>query len=149
MGAPIFYRDVPLMPSENEKGVIKPLAPPSVPLIAWRLRNVAEKDSRVVMEGLHTCANCHSFSADGKTLGMDMDGPQNDKGLYALANVQPQMTIARENLVAWSNFRGKLGSKLRVGFMSRVSPDGHTWSRPSTIRASTRPTTSARRTPST
>jgi Flp pilus assembly protein TadD len=122
--APIFYRDVPLMPSENEKGVIKPLAPKSVPLIAWRLRNVAEKDSHVVMEGLHTCANCHSFSADGKTLGMDMDGPQNDKGLYALVNVQPQMTIGRDNLVAWSNFRGKLGSKLRVGFMSRVSPDG-------------------------
>ena len=27
VGAPIFYRDVPLMPSELEKGVIKPLAP--------------------------------------------------------------------------------------------------------------------------
>ena len=26
VGAPIFYRDVPLMPSETEKGVIKPLA---------------------------------------------------------------------------------------------------------------------------
>jgi Flp pilus assembly protein TadD len=124
VGAPIFYRDVPLMPSENEKGVIKPLAPKSVPLIAWRLRNVAARESHVVMEGLHTCANCHSFSADGKTLGMDMDGPQNDKGLYALVDVKPNMTIARENLVAWSNFRGKLGSKLRVGFMSRVSPDG-------------------------
>ena len=42
MGAPIFYRDVPLMPSELEKGVIKPLAPSAVPLIAWRLRNVGE-----------------------------------------------------------------------------------------------------------
>ncbi len=35
------------------------------------------------MTDLHTCANCHSFSGDGKTLGLDMDGPQNDKGLYA------------------------------------------------------------------
>jgi hypothetical protein len=76
------------------------------------------------MTGLHTCANCHSFSADGKTLGMDMDGPQNDKGLYALADLKPQMSIGRDDLVAWSDFRGKLGSKLRVGFMSRVSPDG-------------------------
>ena len=42
VGAPIFYRDVPLMPSEVEKGVIKPLAPASIPLIAWRLRNVGE-----------------------------------------------------------------------------------------------------------
>jgi Flp pilus assembly protein TadD len=124
VGAPIFYRDVPLMPSENEKGVIKPLATKSVPLIAWRLRNIAETESRVVMEGLHTCANCHSFSADGKTLGLDMDGPQNDKGLYAIVNVQPQMRIGKEDLVAWSDFRGKLGSKIRVGFMSRMSPDG-------------------------
>jgi len=124
VGAPIFYRDVPLMPSENEKGVIKPLAPQAVPLIAWRLRNVADKESRVMMQGLHTCANCHSFSADGKTLGMDMDGPQNDKGLYALVDVKPKMTIRSEDLVAWSTFRGKLGSKLRVGFMSRISPDG-------------------------
>ena len=126
VGAPIFYRDVPLMPSENEKGVIKPLAPKAVPLIAWRLRNIAEKESRVMMEGLHTCANCHSFSADGKTLGLDMDGPQNDKGLYAIVKVQPKMAIRNEDLVAWSTFRGKLGSKLRVGFMSQMSPDGRT-----------------------
>ena len=26
-GAPILYRDVPLMPSASEKGVLKPLAP--------------------------------------------------------------------------------------------------------------------------
>jgi len=123
VGAPIFYRDVPLMPSENEKGVIKPLAPQAVPLIAWRLRNVGDRDSRVVMQGLHTCANCHSFSADGKTLGLDMDGPQNDKGLYAIVKVQPQMAIRNQDLVAWSTFRGKLGSKLRVGFMSQLSPD--------------------------
>ena len=60
VGAPIFYRDVPLMPSEGEKGVIKPLDPKFMPLIAWRLRNVAETTSRVVMTGLHSCTNCHS-----------------------------------------------------------------------------------------
>lgn len=122
--APIFYRDVPLMPSESEKGVIKPLAPQAISLIAWRLRDLTEKQSHVVMQGLHTCANCHSFSTDGKTAGMDMDGPGNDKGLYAIVKVQPRMTIRNEDLVAWSTFRGKLGSKLRVGFMSQISPDG-------------------------
>jgi Flp pilus assembly protein TadD len=123
VGAPIFYRDVPLMPSENEKGVIKPLALTAVPLVAWRLRSVGDTESRVVMQGLHTCANCHSFSADGKTLGLDMDGPQNDKGLYAIVKVQPQMTIRNEDLVAWSTSRGKLVSTLRAGFMSQISPD--------------------------
>ncbi len=124
VGAPIFYRDVPLMPSKTEKGVIKPLAAGAVPLIAWRLRNVAETSSRVLMEGIHSCANCHSVSRDGKTLGMDVDGPLNDKGLYALVSIKPQTTIRNEDVIAWSSFQGKLGSKLRVGFMSQVSPDG-------------------------
>jgi tetratricopeptide (TPR) repeat protein len=124
VGAPIFYRDVPLMPSETEKGVIKPLATAAVPLIAWRLRDVSESGSRLLMEGLHSCANCHSFSIDGKTMGMDVDGPQNDKGLYALTAVQPTTSIRNEDVIAWSTFQGKLGSPLRVGFMSHVSPDG-------------------------
>jgi tetratricopeptide (TPR) repeat protein len=124
VGAPIFYRDVPLMPSETEKGVIKPLATAAVPLIAWRLRDVGESSSHVLMEGLHSCANCHSFSSDGKTLGMDVDGPRNDKGLYALTAIQPRTAIRNEDVIAWSSFQGKLGSPLRVGFMSQVSPDG-------------------------
>src|ERR1700733_3480827 len=124
VNAPIFYRDVPLMPSETEKGFIKPLAASAVPLIAWRMRNVADLQSHVVMTGLHTCANCHSFAANGKTLGLDMDGPQNDKGLYALTPVAKKMTIGTENMVSWSKFRGEEGVQLRVGFMSQVSPDG-------------------------
>lgn len=124
VNSPIFYRDVPLMPSETEKGFIKPLAANAVPLIAWRVRNVAEPQSHVVMTDLHTCANCHSFAANGKTLGLDMDGPQNDKGLYALTPVAKKMTIGTENMVSWSKFRGEEGVQLRVGFMSQVSPDG-------------------------
>ena len=84
-GAPIFYRDVPLMPSEVERGVIKPLAAAAIPLVAWRLRNLAEPASRVVLDKMPVCANCHSFSADGKTMGMDLDGLQSNRGLYILA----------------------------------------------------------------
>ncbi|MEO8370241.1 MAG: tetratricopeptide repeat protein [Candidatus Solibacter sp.] len=124
VGAPIFYRDVPLMPAETEPGVIKPLANTAVPLIAWRLRDIEQTTSRVLIEGIHSCANCHSFSRDGKTMGIDLDGPQNDKGIYALASVQPRTVIGKENLIEWSTNRGKLGGKIRVGFMSQVSPDG-------------------------
>ncbi len=124
VGAPIFYRDVPLMPSETEKGVIKPLAANALPLIAWRIRDTRQAASRVLLEGMHTCANCHSFSADGRTFGMDLDGPQNDKGLYALTSLDAQTAIRNEDVIAWSTFRGKLGGKLRVGFMSQVSPRG-------------------------
>ena len=124
VGAPIFYRDVPLMPSETKKGVIKPLAPEAIPLIAWRLRNIAEPQSRVVMENLPTCANCHSFSSDGKAVGMDLDGPENDKGLYALVDLEPQTVIRAQDLVSWNRSADRQFGQNRVGFMSQVSPDG-------------------------
>ena len=124
VGAPIFYRDVPLMPSETEKGVIKPLAASALPLVKWRLRYVGESSSRVLLEGLHTCANCHSFSRDGKTLGMDLDGPQNDKGLYAIASIAPRVSIRNEDVISWEAFRDKSSKDMRIGFMSQISPDG-------------------------
>jgi len=139
VAAPIFYRDVPLMPSETEGGVIKPLAASAVPLIDWRIRNVGETASRVVMHDLHTCANCHSFASNGKTMGMDLDGPQNDKGLYSLVPVRRQMLIDNRDVISWSSFRGESGSPLREGFMSQVSPDGRyvaTTIRPPGIRSS-------------
>ncbi|HTQ56028.1 MAG TPA: tetratricopeptide repeat protein [Bryobacteraceae bacterium] len=130
VGAPIFYRDVPLIPTSTEKGVIKPLPSFAIGLIGWRLRNVSEDRSRLLMDGLPTCANCHSFSRDGKTLGLDVDGPQNDKGLYALVPVGKRMSIRNEDVIRWSTFRGDAPVKTdgptakRFGFMSQVSPDG-------------------------
>lgn len=124
VGAPIFYRDVPLMPSETTKGVISPLAADAIQLIQWRLRSIDRPESHIVLSGMHTCANCHSFSRDGKTMGMDMDGPRNDKGLYAVVPVQPQMTIRNEDMVNWNPTDERQFAANRVAFMSQVSPDG-------------------------
>jgi tetratricopeptide (TPR) repeat protein len=124
VGAPIFYRDVPLMPSAGKKGIIQPLDPNSVPLIAWRMRNLAEPQSHVVMTDLHSCANCHSFSRDGKTLGLDMDGPRNDKGLYAVVPIARKMTVRTTDMISWASFSGETNPQLRIGFMSQISPDG-------------------------
>jgi len=124
VGAPIFYRDVPLMPSETEKGIIKPLAPAAIRLIEWRLRDIGKMQSRVVLKDMVVCANCHSFSRDGKTMGMDMDGPQNDKGLYAVVPIKPQMTINAGDMVTWNPSHDRQVGLNRVGFMSQVSPDG-------------------------
>jgi hypothetical protein len=122
VGAPIFYRDVPLMPSAGRNGVVEPLAPTAIHLIHWRLRDIRKLESHTVLKDMPTCANCHSFSADGKTFGMDIDGPANDKGLYAVVPVQKHMTIQGKDMVHW-NTDGKVG-QTRVGFMSQVSPDG-------------------------
>ncbi len=131
VGAPVFYRDVPLLLSPpGEKGSIQPLPPTAIPLIKWRLRNIGEAQSRTVMENLPTCANCHSFSLDGKTLGIDVDGPKNDKGLYALVPVAKITTMRNQDVIRWSSFQENLEAKTsdpavkRFGFMSQVSPDG-------------------------
>ena len=102
VSAPIFYRDVPLMPSAGVNGVVSPLAPTSIPLIHWRIRDIREAESHTVLKDMPTCGNCHSFCADGKTFGMDIDGPANDKGLYAVVPVQKHMNIASKDLVHWN-----------------------------------------------
>jgi len=123
VGAPIFYRDVPLMPSATKDGVIKPLDQSSLPLITWRLRDISRTESRAMLTGMPTCANCHSFSIDGKTMGMDVDGPSGDKGAYALARVEPRVVIGNDQVMTWNAFKEKqYGDSL--GFLSRVSPDG-------------------------
>ncbi len=126
VGAPIFFRDVPLIPPAPEteqRGVIKPLPDSVLPKIKWELRYINETHSRVMMTNLPTCGNCHSFSRDGKTMGIDVDGPANDKGLYALVPLKKVSTISNDYLIRWSAFSEEHAQK-RFGFMSQVSPDG-------------------------
>jgi len=125
VGAPIFYRDVPLMPAVSEEtGEIKPLGPSAVPLIEWRLRDTTKRESKLVLTGMSKCANCHSFSLDGKTMGMDVDGPHGDKGAYAMVPVEPQMVIDDERVITWNSFEDKEPDQKTIGFLSRISPDG-------------------------
>ncbi len=124
VGAPIFFRDVPLISVPiGEKGVIMPIPAAAIPFIAWRLRYVGETQSRLMMQGLPTCINCHSFSRDGSSMGLDVDGPGNDKGLYGIVPVKRKTSIDNENVLRWSSFAEERASK-RFGFMSQISPDG-------------------------
>ncbi len=124
VGAPIFFRDVPLISVPvGEKGVIMPIPAAAIPFIAWRLRYVGETESRLMMQGLPTCINCHSFSRDGSSMGLDVDGPGNDKGLYGIVPVKAETSIRNENVIRWSSFAEERASK-RFGFMSQISPDG-------------------------
>jgi Flp pilus assembly protein TadD len=127
----LFYRDVPLKTSPTGvNGPIAPLPLSAIPLIKWQVRSVAETESHTVMGNLQTCANCHSFSRDGKTLGLDLDGPRNDKGLYALVPVAREMAITNKDVIRWSSFqvdpeiRSSAPAVKRFGFMSQISPDG-------------------------
>ena len=120
----IFYRDVPLMPTENEKGNIKPLPDDAIRLVTWRLRDISRKDTRAVLTNIPTCANCHSFSRDGSTMAMDIDGPSGDKGAYALADIEETTVITTDDIITWNAYEPKAAGHKTIGFMSRVSPDG-------------------------
>jgi Flp pilus assembly protein TadD len=76
------------------------------------------------MEKPATCANCHSFSLDGKTMGLDVDGPQNDRGLYAIIPVAKRTAIRTQDVIKWPTVRDPKIERLRASFMSQVSPDG-------------------------
>jgi len=123
VGAPIFFRDVPLVVSnEATKGFIAPVPKALMPLIAWRLRYVSEPESRLMITNIPTCMNCHSFSRDGKWMGIDVDGPANDKGLYGIVPVQKATSIQDKDVIHWSSFSTE--GTMRFGFMSQISPNG-------------------------
>ena len=82
--APLFYREVNLPFVEAVKD-------PTT--IRWRFGAISSTQTPpIVLEHLPVCGNCHSFSADGSVLGMDIDYA-NDKGSYAIAPVRPAMTL--------------------------------------------------------
>jgi tetratricopeptide (TPR) repeat protein len=114
VGDAIFYREVPLP-------FIAAVQDPSK--IRWRFGTVDSTDPPpVVLDNLPVCGNCHSFSKDGSTLGLDVDYG-NDKGGYAILPVAEQMTLADENIMTWSDYQRDDGEGT-FGLLSQVSPDG-------------------------
>ncbi len=114
VGAPIFFREVnlPFRDAVNDPSTIR-----------WRFGDVASREPPpVVLENLPVCGNCHSFSADGKTLGMDVDYA-NDKGSYAIVSVEERMLIEPSKIITWSDYRREDG-QTTLGLLSQVSPDG-------------------------
>jgi len=114
VGAPLFYREVNLPFLEAVKDPSR---------IRWRFGSIdSEAPPPVVLEGLPVCGNCHSFSRDGRILGMDVDYA-NNKGSYVITPVAKQMTLAVSDIMTWDNYRPQDGQKT-FGLLSQVSPDG-------------------------
>ena len=114
VGAPIFYREV-ILP------LIEAVKDPA--LIRWRFGEISsDKQPDIVLDNLPVCGNCHSFSADGGVLGMDVDYA-NDKGSYVIKAVSEQMTLDKDNIITWSDYQRE-EEHPTFGLLSRVSPDG-------------------------
>ncbi len=114
VGNPLFYREVILPFSDAVKDPSK---------IRWRFGSIGSRQRpSVVLENLPVCGNCHSFSTDGKTLGMDVDYA-NDKGAYAVTNVEHTISLTNENIISWSDYKRDENDPT-FGLLSQVSPDG-------------------------
>jgi tetratricopeptide (TPR) repeat protein len=110
----VFYREVVLPFSDAVKDPTR---------IRWRYGSIAnDRMPPVVLENLPVCGNCHSFSADGKVLGMDVDYG-NDKGAYALTKVAKEMKLATSDIISWSDYQRDPDNPT-FGLLSQVSPDG-------------------------
>lgn len=114
VGAPIFYREVTLPFVEAVKDPAK---------IRWRFGAIDSRNQPpVVLEDLPVCGNCHSFSRDGRVLGMDVDYA-NDKGSYAVVETSAEMMLEKSKIISWSSFRRR-DKQPTFGLLSQVSPDG-------------------------
>ncbi len=114
VGAPIFYREVNLPFIEAVKDPSR---------IRWRFGPISSVEQPpIVLENLPVCGNCHSFSADGRMLGMDVDYA-NDKGSYAFTPVKQEVVLSPSEIITWSDY-DREEDEYTFGLLSQVSPDG-------------------------
>jgi Flp pilus assembly protein TadD len=114
VGDALFYREVPLP-------FLKAVQDPS--RIRWRFGTIDSQSAPpIVLHDLPVCGNCHSFSDDGTTLGLDVDYG-NDKGAYAILPVSKHMVLDDAKIMTWSDYKRNDG-ELTFGLLSRVSPTG-------------------------
>ncbi len=114
VGAPLFYREVNLPFIDAVKDPTH---------IRWRFGDISSpQQPPIVLEKLPVCGNCHSFSAGGETLAMDVDYA-NNKGSYVITEVAEQMLLSPGDIITWSDYRKEDGQQT-FGLLSQISPDG-------------------------
>jgi len=114
VGAPLFYREVNLP-------FVDAVKDPSH--IRWRFGAISSpKQPPIILKNLPVCGNCHSFSANGQILAMDIDYA-NSKGSYVITRVAEKMVLATSDIITWNDYRKEDGEQT-FGLLSQVSPDG-------------------------
>lgn len=111
VGAPILYRQMPIpfVLAENKLDSMN-----------FMLINIGSKNRpHIAMKGFPVCGNCHSFSADGKTIGLDLDAGLRDKGGYFISSIKDTILFNIDNYRSWS----KIEKRRTFGLFSKISPD--------------------------
>jgi len=112
VGAPILYRQMPIPFIIAEKNLES---------MNFMLLNVGSKKApHVAMGGFPVCGNCHSITADGSTIGLDLDAGLRDKGGYFVSPIKDTIVFNPDNYMSWS----KIEKRRTFGLFSKISPDG-------------------------
>ena len=91
----------------------------------WCLADISSyEEPPVIMSNQPVCGSCHTFSQDGKSIGMDMDYKK-DKGAYFFADVSENIDLKDEDFISWNDIPRTEDDALQSsGLLSRISPDG-------------------------
>lgn len=93
-------------------------------LMEWCLGDISSYEAPpVIMSKQPVCTSCHTFSRDGRYLGMDVDY-HDDKGGYFMGRVGANVFISAQDLFSWNEFARNDGLE-SSGLFSRISPDGN------------------------
>ena len=112
VGAPILYRQMPIPFVLAEK---------QLDSMNYMLIDPGSSDPpHVAMRGFPVCGNCHSFSMDGNTIGLDLDAGRRDKGGYFISEIQDTILFDANTYMSWS----RIEKRSTFGLFSKMSPDG-------------------------
>lgn len=112
VGAAVFFRAVPLPFGYAVNHVNE---------IEWYSGNIQGGKPQKVLENIPVCANCHSFSGNGK-FAMDVDYA-NDKGSYVISSLQDTVHMTLDKIITWSDYK-RTDGELTFGLLSQISPNG-------------------------
>jgi hypothetical protein len=112
VGAPILFRQLPLPFVLAEK---------ILDSMSYMLVDVGhDGPPHEAMKGFAVCGNCHSFTARGELIGLDLDAGLRDKGGYFIAPVTDTIVFDKNTYHSWT----KIEKRRTFGMFSKLSPDG-------------------------
>ncbi|HOK98762.1 MAG: hypothetical protein WHT29_09265 [Bacteroidales bacterium] len=112
VGAPILFRQLPIPFVLAEK---------ILDSMNYVLVDVGyDGPPHVAMKSFPVCGNCHSFTAGGELIGLDLDAGLRDKGGYFIAPITDTIVFDKNNYHSWT----KIEQRRTFGMFSKLSPDG-------------------------
>lgn len=78
---------------------------------------------KTVMRDLPVCANCHTYSSNGRIFAVDMDYG-GDKGAFVLSSLRDRMIIKKKDIFSWNELPPLEPASYSMGLFARLSPSG-------------------------